>query len=195
MSNNKEKAEGKIVNEILHDRQANALILLKEAKKRESKSRLVPVKFGIKTIYFVPEGTDIEKWKINKARILEKLDRDSPESRIVRKYISKTPEGQSPDNGEGSNLTVIIPWFKEVDKRVYNYLGNSAKKLLLKSFDQMVERSMLDEIGKVETYFSGKISSIIYSWMEKHGIEDNQTNWYTLSQKYYRLRKKCVKQS
>jgi hypothetical protein len=122
-----------------------------------------------------------------------RLEKDSPESRIVRKYISKTPEGKLPETSENTNLTVIVPWFKEVDKRVYNYLGNNAKKLLLESFDQIMEKSMIDEIGRVETYFSGKISSLIYSWMEKHGIKDDQTNWYTLSQKYYRLRKKYVK--
>jgi hypothetical protein len=122
-----------------------------------------------------------------------KLDRDSPESRILRKFLSKTPDGQLPDTGENSNLTICIPWFKEMDKRVYNHLGNSAKKMLVESFNQIVEKSMLDEIGKLETYFSGNISSIIYAWMEKHGIADNNTNWYALSQKYYRLRKKYVK--
>jgi hypothetical protein len=122
-----------------------------------------------------------------------RVEKDGPESRIVRKFLSKTPQGKLPETAEGSNLTIIIPWFKEADKRVYNYLPDRAKKILVESFNQMVERSMLDEIGKVENYYSGKISTLIYSWMEKHGVEDNSTNWYTISQKYYRLRKRYVK--
>jgi hypothetical protein len=90
-------------------------------------------------------------------------------------------------------LKIRIPFFKEADPRVYNYLGKNAKQLLLESFKQIVERSMLDEISKLENHYSGKISDLIYTWMENHRVENNQTNWYTLSQKYYRLRKKYVK--
>jgi hypothetical protein len=123
------------------------------------------------------------------------LERDSPEVRIIRKFLSRTPKGKLPDSGEGSNLIVIIPWFKEIDKRVYNYLSRPAKKTLLESFNQMLEHSMLEEIGKLENYYSGKISTLIYAWMEKHGIPDNETNWYTLSKKYYRLRNRYLKKS
>jgi hypothetical protein len=105
-----------------------------------------------------------------------KLERDSPEARIVRKYLKKLPQGKQPDTGEGANLTIVIPWFKEIDRRTYNYIGQSAKDLLIDSFNQMLEKSMLDEIRTVENYFSGSIANLIYAWMEKHNIEDNQTN-------------------
>jgi hypothetical protein len=88
---------------------------------------------------------------------------------------------------------VQIPYFKEADPRVYNYLGKAAKKALLESFDQIVEKSMMCEIGSLENIRRGRISPAIYAWMEKHGIEDNANNWYTVSQKYYRLRKKYLK--
>jgi hypothetical protein len=121
------------------------------------------------------------------------LERDSPESRILREYISKTPSGVTPDMGVDFNLAVKIPYFKEADPRVYNYLGEAAKKALLESFDQIVERSMMREIGALENSRRGKIAPAIYAWMEKHGITDNENNWYTVSQKYYRLRKKYLK--
>ena len=121
------------------------------------------------------------------------LERDSPESRIIREYISKTPEGESPDMGEGANLRIRIPCFKEADPRVYNFMGKAAKKALEESFDQLIEKCMFKEIGSLENCRRGKISSQIYAWMEKHSIPDNDTNWYTVSQKYYRLRKKYLK--
>lgn len=121
------------------------------------------------------------------------LDKDSPESRIIREYISKTPTGEIPDMGEDSNLTIRLPYFKEADPRVYNYMGKAAKRALLESFDQLVEKCMMKEIGSLENCRRGKIAPQIYAWMEKHGIPDNEVNWYTISQKYYRLRKKYLK--
>ena len=121
------------------------------------------------------------------------LERDSPESRIIRQYITKTPQGQTPDLGKEANLSVVLPVFKEADPRVYNYLGKQAQKTLLESFDQVFEMCLMKEVGALENYRRGTISSLIYAWMEKHGIEDNETNWYTISKKYYRMREKYVK--
>lgn len=121
------------------------------------------------------------------------LERDSPEARIIREFISKTPADAMPDLGEDANMKISIPYFKEADPRTYNYMGKSAKSALLESFDHLVERSMLREIGSLENSRRGKISSMIYAWMEKHGIPDDEKNWYTVSQKYYRLRKKYIK--
>ena len=120
------------------------------------------------------------------------LERDSPEARIIREYISKTPTGEVPDMGNDSNLRIRIPFFKEADPRTYNYMGKAAKKTLVESFDQIIEKCMIKEIGSLENCRRGKISGLIYAWMEKHGIPDDDTNWYTISQKYYRLRKKYL---
>jgi hypothetical protein len=121
------------------------------------------------------------------------LERDSPEARIIREYISRTPADAVPDMESDFNLAVRLPFFKEADPRVYNYLGKSAKAALLESFDQVVERTMLREIGALENIRRGKIAPAIYAWMEKHGIPDDPRNWYTVSQKYYRLRKKYLR--
>ena len=121
------------------------------------------------------------------------LEKDPPEARIIREYIGKTPEGIVPELGEEANLVIRLPYFKEADPRIYNYMGKAAKTALLESFDQLIERCMLKEIGALENIRRGKISPMIYAWMEKHGIPDDGKNWYTISQKYYRLRKKYLK--
>lgn len=124
-----------------------------------------------------------------------RLERDSPESRIIREYITKTPSGVTPDLGDDSNLTIVIPYFKEADPRTYNYMGIKAKKALEESFDHLFEKCMMKEIGSLENCRRGKIAPYIYAWMEKHGIPDDDTTWYALSQKYYRLRKKYLKKN
>ncbi|MDD4429174.1 MAG: hypothetical protein PHG64_12415 [Paludibacter sp.] len=116
--------------------------------------------------------------------------RDSPESRIIRQFISKTPDGELPDLGDGSNLRVEIPYFKEADPRVYNFMGERAKIALIDSFDHILKACMMKELGALENYRRGEISKQIYAWMEKHGIPEE--NWYTISQKFYRLRKKYL---
>jgi hypothetical protein len=120
------------------------------------------------------------------------LERDSPEARIIREFISKTPEGKTPDTGEGASLRIRIPFFKESDPRVYNYFGKKAQRLLIGSLDQLFEKSLIKEIGSLDNYRKVKTSDLIYAWMEKHGIPDNETNWYMISKKYYRLRKKYM---
>lgn len=118
------------------------------------------------------------------------LIKDSPEARIVRQYVIKTPEGVNPDNHLSGNLKVELPWFKAADPRVRNYLGKRAKKLLIDSFQHIFKACMLKEIGALENTRRGEISKHIYAWMEKHGIPED--NWYTVSQKYYRLRKQYL---
>lgn len=120
------------------------------------------------------------------------LEKDSPEARIIREYISKTPGGITPEVETDFNLAVRIPFFKETDPRVYNYFGKAAKAALLESFDRLVEKCMMREIGSLDNIRRGRISPMIYAWMEKHGIPDDGRNWYALSQKYYRLRKKYL---
>ncbi|MEA5063243.1 MAG: hypothetical protein VB054_07940 [Petrimonas sp.] len=119
------------------------------------------------------------------------VDRDSPEARIIREFITKTPDGSSPDLGKDANLSVTIPYFKEVDPRVYNYMGERAKIALVDSFDHLLKSCLMRELGTLENTRRGEISKQIYAWMEKHNIPEE--NWYTISQKFYRLRKKYLK--
>jgi hypothetical protein len=124
------------------------------------------------------------------------LDRDSVESRIIREFIRKTPRDATPDTaGKGANLIIRLPYFKEADPRVYNYMGVEAKRMLIESFSQLLQKCMLREIGSLENYCQGTISSLIYAFMEKYGIPDDGKNWYTLTKKYYRLRKKYLKKN
>lgn len=116
--------------------------------------------------------------------------RDSPESRIIRQFISKTPDDEIPDLGKDANLRVSIPYFKEADPRVYNYMGERAKIALIDSFDHLLKACMMKELGTLENSRRGELSKQIYAWMEKHGIPEE--SWYTISQKFYRLRKRYL---
>lgn len=114
------------------------------------------------------------------------LVKDSPESRILNECLVKMPKDCQPDIGANANVAIAVPFFKAKDPRVYNYLHESGKKAVLESFRTLLLKNLMEEVGNIDNG-SVKISTLIYAWMEKHGIDDE--NWYTVSQIYYRTRK------
>lgn len=115
------------------------------------------------------------------------LPRESPESKLIKRFLDKTPSDLLPDTGSDSNLTVIIPFFKEKDPRVYNYLSPRAKLLLIESFDTIFLNNLWVELGDLGN-LNCNLTDVIYAYLEKHGIEEDY--WETIRQKYYRIRKK-----
>lgn len=115
------------------------------------------------------------------------LIKESPESRVLNEFLTKTPANAKPDTGEGSNVSVVIPYFKGKDPRTYNFLYQSGKNALAESFRTLLIKNLMEEVGSLENG-NAKIATLIYAWMEKHGISENE--WYTVSQIYYRTRKK-----
>jgi hypothetical protein len=118
------------------------------------------------------------------------LIRDSPESRILREYLAKTPEDYKPEE-ETYNIRIRIPCFKEKDPRVYNYISSYVKQSLVDSFEELFKRSMWGEIGALGN-LRCKTVNIIYSYMERNGVD--QRHWETVSKKWYRLRKTYLKE-
>lgn len=118
------------------------------------------------------------------------LIKDSPESNLLKRFLNKPPENYNPFTEEG-NVEIIIPWYKEKDARVYNYLSPKGKEILIESFDNLFTINMWSEIGSLEN-INCTLTTVIYAYLEKHGISEN--HWETLRQKYYRLRKSYFNQ-
>jgi len=118
------------------------------------------------------------------------LIRESPESRILREHTIKTPADAIDDSAD-CNVKIRIPHFKEKDPRIYNYISNATKLALIESFDEILKRSMWQEIGCLGVT-NCKLSTLLYSYMERHGIEEKY--WYTISQRWYRYRRAYHKQ-
>jgi hypothetical protein len=66
--NEKRKSEGERIESVFHDERSRAQKLLDKCKEDECKKNLIGVPFGKNTIYMLPVGTDIEKWKIKKRK-------------------------------------------------------------------------------------------------------------------------------
>lgn len=117
------------------------------------------------------------------------LPRESPESKLIKRFLDKQPEGVNPDTGTDSNLMVAIPWSKEKDPRTYNYLSPRAKKALIESFETIFINNLWTELGSLEG-INSTLTNVIYAYLEKHGIDEE--HWETIRQKYYRIRKQYM---
>lgn len=121
-----------------------------------------------------------------------RLTRDTPEYVVVKRFLSKLPENTLPDISSDFNVCLEIPWFKEKDPRVYNYMSPRAKQCLVESFECLFIRNMWTEIGSLEN-INCSLTNVIYAYLEKH--EMSEEHWECIRQKYYRIRKRYFKEN
>lgn len=128
----------------------------------------------------------LKEWCENAFGCPVKLDKDGIESRLLKRFLEKWPISLPEENAEDFNMQVEIPFFKEKDPRIYNYLCPKAKAALIESFETLFLLNMRSEICSLET--NCKQSTLINAWMEKHGIDVKHE--FTIRKKFYRMKKK-----
>ncbi|MBD8349365.1 hypothetical protein [Dysgonomonas sp. HGC4] len=127
------------------------------------------------------------------------LPKDSPEQRIIRTLLVKPPHWIDTDappedytSGDVFYVRLEIPYSKEKDPRVYNYLVEAAKDILVERLDLIFMNNMWTELLELSVIKELELTKIIYAWCESHGIPniEDDKNAEVIRQKYYRLRKK-----
>jgi len=71
--NEKRKSEGEIILSVFSDDRSRAQKLLERCKEDERKKKKEIIRLGKGTWYFLPAGTDIEKWKDDKQKNLGRI--------------------------------------------------------------------------------------------------------------------------
>lgn len=118
------------------------------------------------------------------------LIKDSPESRLLNELLCKLPADKEPDFGVGSNVAVVIPYFKGKDPAFWNYLHDTGKVALTESFTTLFKKSLFNEVTDLNNGHV-KRRTIIYAYMERHGIDER--HWDTVAQIYHRMKVKYKK--
>lgn len=113
--------------------------------------------------------------------------RGSAESDILEAFLRPQPDGELPDTGQDSNLAISIPYFKHRDPRTNFYLPPVAKRALVHTLYTRFRVQLWEEMHRLEN-IPTEMSVLIYAWMEKHGIEDTENNFFLISKLYYRKR-------
>lgn len=136
----------------------------------------------------VPEY--LEQWTKHTFGHPVEFIKDSPEMRILNEMLAKLPCNEIPDTGEGSNLTIKIPYFKGKDPAVYNHLRKRGKTALVESLSTLFDKNLWNEITDLKNGHV-KRATLIYVYMEKHGIDEQ--HWDTVAQRVHRLNQKYGK--
>ena len=89
------------------------------------------------------------------------------------------------DFKEGANLVVQIPSFRHRDPQIYNYLRQSARDLLYECIRRRFKIALWRDVHNLDTAFTRK-DLAIQAWMEHHGIEDTETNYFAVLKVYDR---------
>lgn len=134
----------------------------------------------------------LEQWMTNSFGNPVQLIKDSPEMRLLNELLVITPKNKTPDTGEGSNITIPIPYFKGKDPESYNYIHESGKVALIESFSTLFKKNLITEITALGNGHV-KRAKLIYAFMEKHGIDED--HWDTVAQIHNRVTTKYFRKN
>jgi hypothetical protein len=111
---------------------------------------------------------------------------NTPEQKLFRTFLEK--QSAQAEVCRDYNMSIKIPYTKDKDPRVYNYLSPHVKELLSKSLEKMVYWNMWTELSGFANMKINK-TDLIMAWMERHGIKDTDENVEMMRKRFYRARK------
>lgn len=121
--------------------------------------------------------------------------RGSYESNVIEEFLAKMPEGVEPQLfPREDEVAIAIPSFRAKPPEYYNYLPPKARHLLENSIKVEFEIDMWQSLRRFK-HVSANLKDLILAYMEKHKIEDTETNFLAISKAYQRKRQCHQKQS
>lgn len=109
-----------------------------------------------------------------------KLLRGSIENDIIQTYIARKPEGWEPDITPNT-VRIVIPRDKRKNPNTWCYLGARSTQALKALIKQRFDAEFMMEVIRLLNKSRELKMNLIYAFMEKHGIEDTETNYNTLA--------------
>lgn len=140
---------------------------------------------------YLPLDTYLAEWFVfeHGGNVPVRLIRGSVESKILKAWLIKKPEGVSVQTGGESMMPVAIPSFRSHPPGTYNYLPRRAKEALLSMIRCRFDLQLWEDLHTFEAT-GRELKDLIYAWLEAHGMEQSEKNWFAVDQRYRRLRNK-----
>lgn len=113
------------------------------------------------------------------------LAKGSPESDILKMFLTLPPAGYVPQVAAQGFLPIRIPDFKTKDTRNNFYLPPKAMAALVECIRTRFDLCMWRELSKFRNIFARK-DTLIYAFLEKHGIEPSEKNWNAVAKRFQR---------
>ena len=140
----------------------------------------------LKTPDYLSDWLRREMWNEDEQRIV--FPRNSAEWIVLSLFIGKRPATAPIDVAADGLLPVKVPTLPGKNPAVFNYLSDSGKLAIINTIKRRFKKMMWDELHVIKPD-EVQITDIIYAFMEKHGIGNNEKNWETIRQMYFRMRK------
>ena len=113
--------------------------------------------------------------------------RGSYEMLVLHRVLQKQPNPVPDPIPADATLALAIPSFADRDPRIFNYIGPNAKLELENAILEAFDICMWKELHTFRVVLRRQ-DYAIWSFMEKHGIECNETNWLAIAKRYQRKR-------
>lgn len=115
-----------------------------------------------------------------------RFPRCSPENELLELYIRRVPKDTVLPE-ENGNLTIEVPFFKNKQPGQWREVTERTRKMLAHSLQVRFKVKLWKDLYKIER-LNAPITDVIYEWMDQNGITENDKNWETIRQIFYRQR-------
>lgn len=109
----------------------------------------------------------------------------SNENAVIRAFIQKTPDDETPQQPDDGDTAIAIPDSKAKPPETYNYISDSGKKAIREAVLDLFTRNLWNDLRNLENTPIG-VNTRIAAWCEMHGIGLDSVE--TVRQRYYRIR-------
>lgn len=116
-----------------------------------------------------------------------KLIRGSIESGLLEMFLQTPPQDYVPELGGDGKLAIELPNFRHKDTRDNYYLPPRAREALIACIRNRFDLDLWHSIHRFASAFQRQ-DHLIYAFMEKRGIEQNEKNWNAIAKRYQRKR-------
>ncbi len=112
------------------------------------------------------------------------LKKNSPEMNIIHGFISIKPADYVDDHNE-TDVPIEVPVFKGLNPQSWCYLPPRSKQLLYNCIKNCFDTELFNEMMEMRKMHVS-VTDLLYVFMEKHGINETETNWLALMKIYQR---------
>lgn len=116
-----------------------------------------------------------------------KLMRNAIECSMLEQFLEKPAESFVPETNHEGKTAILIPTFRYKDSSSFNYLPPKATEMIEQCIQRRFDICLWNTLHKFSAVFHRQ-DHLIYSFMEKHGIEITDTNWNAIAKRYQRKR-------
>ena len=139
-----------------------------------------------KVVIYVELKPFIAQWAVYHYGSPIKFPPQSVGNARIMSVLKKRPLDAAPDVEKDGLTPISIPYSKQKDPDVWNYVSENGKRFIVQYIDAVFRDNMYMELNEM-CQDESKIQTACYAWCEMHGISIDYAD--TIRQRFYRERR------